>query len=121
MADLIKKIIDGVKDGEYHVIFCEPLKSMHQNLAFCPYRDECEQLDIITSSTLDPSKIQELVVELTCWNCPRDEWLVVVSEQNAIATFAVDPDTGKHLKEILEKIESIPEPIRDMVGLEDVL
>jgi len=98
--------IERYKKGEIHIIFCEPLAEFHHNLAYCPYRDECDQLDkAVEEMACDPDAIHELVSGRFCWFCKSDDWLLVATSKGSIITMAVSEDFGKALLAGLKEVD----------------
>jgi len=102
---MIKMIVDGIKEGKYHIIFCKPLADFHLNLAFCPYREECEHLEKYIKENLCSYNIFDLITQLHCGDCPRNEWIIVLTTQGSIFAMTVSPDFGKELDKAIKSIK----------------
>ncbi len=106
--DFVEYILEGVKSGERHVIFCEPLAEFHLNLAFCPNRDECEELDdYIDQYICEPGELYDLVTRMCCGFCQSDSWIVVTTRQSALVIFLVSPEVGERLKQALDGLKEV--------------
>ncbi|RLI76036.1 hypothetical protein DRO97_01785 [Archaeoglobales archaeon] len=98
----VADIIEGQKNKEIFVIFCEPLAEFHHNLLYCPNREECEELYEYCERQFG-DQVHDLIIHGCCYFCESDEWIVVLASKGALATLLVTPEFGAELKEQLEK------------------
>ena len=100
-------LIEHIKQGRFKVIFCEPLAEFFDNLKFCPYKEECEQLSKELERTWDCTWIQEMMY---CDFCERDEWIIIGAyiddgKPTAIlGVFTVKSEYGEEVKKYLKKL-----------------
>ena len=90
-------IVEGIKNGKLIPIFCEPLAEFRFNLAYCPYREECEELANFYGSHY------ELICDMHCNFCKRKEWIFIGAYTSGLLLTATIKDSlGKEILEIMQ-------------------